>query len=59
METTEYPCGCSISHSMFGDRELLYANLCQECLLKYGFSGGSQQDLANHIKNIHKISPGV
>lgn len=55
METMGYPCGCSISHSMFGDRELMNAHLCHEHLLKYGFSSGSLQDLENHIRNIQKI----
>lgn len=30
MNTVVYECGCSITYSMFGDKEIIDAHMCQE-----------------------------
>ena len=55
MATTMYECGCYVSRSMYGEREVVDAHMCQDHILRYGFQGGDLESLASHIRDIQGL----
>ena len=56
MGTANYPCGCSITRSMFGDNGIMSIHICFEHAFKFQ---SHMQMLAEDIQNEYKVNKNV